>query len=48
MEDDIDVDLLKSKISNIVIEGKIKAPERLIPVIQLLTTVCDGEIVERE
>lgn len=48
VEDDIDVDLLKSKISNIVLEGKIKAPKRLIPVLQLLTTVCEGEIIERE
>jgi hypothetical protein len=43
-DDDVSPDLLKQKVSAIVLHGKITAPKPLVPMLQLLTIARDGPI----
>ncbi len=47
-DDDIAPDLLKQKVKLIVLDGKITAPRRLVPMLQILATVRDGKIASFE
>jgi hypothetical protein len=47
-DDDVAPDLLKRKVSEIVLDGKIVAARRLVPMLQLLAVVRDGKITAFE
>jgi hypothetical protein len=47
-DDDVTVDLLKSKITEIVLMGQIHAPKELVPLVQVITREKMGQIVSRE
>jgi hypothetical protein len=44
-EADVSPELLKGKVAEIVLHGKIVAPHRLVPMLQILTVARDGRIV---
>jgi hypothetical protein len=48
IEDDVTVELLQSKVSEIVLFGQINAPRPLVPLVQVLTTQHLGQITGRE
>jgi RNA polymerase sigma-70 factor (ECF subfamily) len=48
IEDDVTVDLLRAKVPEIVLVGKIIAPKALIPMLQVLTTEKIGAIMTPE
>jgi len=43
-DEDIAPELLRQKVSAIVLDGKIRAPRRLVPMLQMLCVVRDGSI----
>jgi hypothetical protein len=43
-DEDISPELLRQKVATIIMDGKLRAPRRLIPVLQLLCVVRDGKI----
>ena len=43
-DEDIAPELLRQKVATIIMDGKLRAPRRLIPVLQLLCVVRDGKI----
>lgn len=45
-EDDVDVELLRRVVPEIVLFGVVNAPKRLLPTLQVLTVEKFGEIVE--
>ena len=45
IEDDVSASLLRDKVSEITLVGKIVAPREVVPVLQLLTTEKQGKIV---
>jgi len=47
-DEDIAPELLKHKVREIVLDGKIAAPRRLIPMLQLLAIMRDGKITSVE
>ena len=48
IEDDVTADLLRSKVSEIVLAGTLKAPKSLLPLLQVLTVEKMGSIVAKE
>lgn len=47
-EDDVTVDTLKNKVSEIVFIGELNAPKALVPLLQYLATAKLGDITARE
>jgi hypothetical protein len=47
-DDDVAPQLLKEKVREIIFDGKIVAPRRLVPMLQLLAIVRDGKITTTE
>jgi hypothetical protein len=45
IEDDVTPELLRQKVTSIVVSGKVEAPRALIPVLQFLATEKSGVIV---
>jgi hypothetical protein len=48
IEDDVTVELLKEKVPEIVLFGNIRAPQALVPLLQVLSPQRFGEIVVKE
>jgi len=48
IEDDVTVELLQSKVPEIVLFGQIRAPQALVPLVQVLTTEHYGQIAAKE
>ncbi len=48
IEDDVSADLLRSKVSEIVLTGRLSAPQALLTILQVLTTDKTGSIVASE
>jgi hypothetical protein len=48
IEDDVTVELLRSKVSEIVLNGVLQAPKQLVPILQVLATEKNGEITAVE
>jgi hypothetical protein len=44
-DDDVPPELLRRAVATIVLDGRIRAPKRLVPMLQMLCTIRDGEIV---
>jgi hypothetical protein len=47
IEDDVTVDLLKAKVTEICLAGQICAPKALIPLLQALTPEIYGQITAK-
>jgi len=44
IEEDVTVDLLRSKVADIVLNGHLEGPKHIVPLLQVLTTVKNGAI----
>ena len=47
-EDDVTVELLREKVSEISLSGNLEAPRHLVPLVQFLTTEKSGNISARD
>ncbi|XEC95120.1 hypothetical protein AB6A23_00570 [Paenibacillus tarimensis] len=47
-ESDVDLPLIRQKISELIIIGSVKAPKALVPLLQLLATTKLGDITARD
>jgi hypothetical protein len=45
MEDDVTPELIRQKVSGLVLDGKLVAPRRVIPALQVVALVLDGKLV---
>jgi hypothetical protein len=48
IEDDVTVEMLRSKVPEIVLIGSLTAPRALLPILQVLTTEKAGSIDAKE
>lgn len=47
-DEDVPPELLRQKVASIIFDGRLRAPRRLIPVLQLLSVVRDGVIQQAD
>ena len=47
-DEDVSPEVLRQKVREIVFDGKLIAPRRLVPMLQLLATQRDGRIISAD